>query len=113
MRHQPHARVFMTEATSEIGSLLLHNSVNVMTRQREELGLTLYPLFGHRESDRAIAQWHLCRYRQPYTAGDNRVGDDGALTFEFWDAWACPWFVWNPFASGRADDLLHRRRQFR
>ncbi|PYL41605.1 MAG: MBL fold metallo-hydrolase, partial [Verrucomicrobia bacterium] len=34
MRHQPHARVFMTEATSEIGSLLLHNSVNVMTRQR-------------------------------------------------------------------------------
>src|SRR5207249_395728 len=86
MRHQPHARVFMTEATSEIGSLLLHNSVNVMTRQREELGLTLYPLFGHRESDRAIAQWHLCRYRQPYTTSGNRVGDDGALTFEFFDA---------------------------
>ncbi len=86
MRHQPHARVFMTEATSEIGSLLLHNSVNVMTRQREELGLTLYPLFGHRESDRAIAQWHLCRYRQPYTISGNRVGDDDALTFEFWDA---------------------------
>src|SRR5947207_10008472 len=86
MRHQPHARVYMTEATSEIGSLLLHNSVNVMTRQREELGLTLYPLFGHRESDRAIAQWHLCRYRQPYTTSGNRVGDDGALTFEFWDA---------------------------
>ena len=86
MRHQPHARVFMTEATSEIGSLLLHNSVNVMTRQREELGLTLYPLFGHRESDRAISQWHLCRYRQPYTTSGNGVGDDGALTFEFWDA---------------------------
>src|SRR5437899_2817302 len=86
MRHQPHARVFMTEATSEIGSLLLHNSVNVMTRQREELGLTLYPLFGHRESDRAIAQWHLCRYRQPYTTSGDRVDDDSALTFEFWDA---------------------------
>jgi Cft2 family RNA processing exonuclease len=86
MRHQPHARVFMTEATSEIGSLLLHNSVNVMTRQREELGLRLYPLFGHRESDRAIAQWQLCRYRQPYTTNDSRTSDDGALTFEFWDA---------------------------
>ena len=86
MRHQPHARVFMTEATSEIGSLLLHNSVNVMTRQREELGLTLYPLFGHRESDRAIAQWHLCRYRQPYTTSGDPVGNGGALTFEFWDA---------------------------
>jgi len=71
MRHQPHARVFMTEATSQIGSLLLHNSVNVMTRQREELGL---------------AQWHLCRYRQPYTTSGNRVGDDDALTFEFCDA---------------------------
>src|SRR5256886_17582424 len=73
MRHQPHARVFMTEAASEIGSLLLHNSVNVMTRQREELGLRFYPLFGHRESDRAIAQWHLCRYGQPYTTSGNRV----------------------------------------
>src|SRR5882762_4757649 len=86
MRHQPHARVFMTEATSEIGSLLLHNSVNVMTRQREDLGLTLYPLFGHRETDRATDQWHLCRYRQPYITSGDRVGDDSALTFEFWDA---------------------------
>jgi Cft2 family RNA processing exonuclease len=86
MRRQPHARVFMTDATSEIGSLLLHNSVNVMTRQREELGLTIYPLFGHRETDRAIELWQLCRYRQPYTTSDDRVGDDDALTFEFWDA---------------------------
>ena len=86
MRRQPHARVFMTEATSEIGSLLLHNSVNVMTRQREELGLTIYPLFGHRETDRAIELWQLCRYRQPYTTSADRIGDDNALTFEFWDA---------------------------
>jgi Cft2 family RNA processing exonuclease len=86
MRRQPHARVFMTEATSEIGSLLLHNSVNVMTRQREELGLTIYPLFGHRETDRAIELWQLCRYRQPYTTNADRIGDDNALTFEFWDA---------------------------
>jgi Cft2 family RNA processing exonuclease len=86
MRRQPHARVFMTEATSEIGSLLLHNSVNVMTRQREELGLTIYPLFGHRETDRAIELWQLCRYRQPCTTSADRIGDDNALTFEFWDA---------------------------
>ncbi|PYL80959.1 MAG: MBL fold metallo-hydrolase, partial [Verrucomicrobia bacterium] len=86
MRRQPHARVFMTEATSEIGSLLLHNSVNVMTRQREELGLTIYPFFGHREIDRASDQWHLCQYRQPYTTSGERDGDSGALTFEYWDA---------------------------
>src|SRR5437763_13669459 len=35
MRRQPQARVLMTEPTAEIGSVLLHNSVNVMTRQRE------------------------------------------------------------------------------
>jgi len=86
MRRQPHARIFMTETTSEIGSLLLHNSVNVMTRQREEVGLTIYPLFGHREADRAIDQWHRCQYRQPYTTSGDRVRDDDTLTFEFWDA---------------------------
>jgi len=53
MRRFPRARVFMTEATAEIGSVLLHNSVNVMTRQREEIGEMSYPLFTHRETDRA------------------------------------------------------------
>src|SRR5436305_11546397 len=55
MRRQPHAPVFMTEPTAEIGRTLLHNSVNVMTRQREELGPAvagIYPLFIHREVDR-------------------------------------------------------------
>ena len=55
MRRFPSARIFMTEATAEIGSVLLHNSVNVMTRQREEIGRAIagmYPLFTHREADR-------------------------------------------------------------
>jgi Cft2 family RNA processing exonuclease len=86
LRRQPHARVFMTEPTSEIGSLLLHNSVNVMTRQREDFGLTMYPLFGHREIDRGSERWYRCRYRQPYTTTGARVADGGALAFEFWDA---------------------------
>lgn len=86
MRYQPHARVFMTEPTSEIGSLLLHNSVNVMTRQREEVGLTIYPLFGHREIDRSSERWYRCRYRQPYATTGDRVADGGAFAFEFWDA---------------------------
>ena len=53
MRRQPDARIFMTEATAEIGSALLHNSVSVMTRQREEIGVAIYPLFTHKETDRA------------------------------------------------------------
>jgi Cft2 family RNA processing exonuclease len=86
MRRQPRARVFMTEATSDIGSALLHNSVNVMTRQREELGATMYPLFTHRETDRASDQWHLCPMRQPFTVSGERARANDPIAFEFWDA---------------------------
>jgi Cft2 family RNA processing exonuclease len=88
MRRQPQARVFMTETTAEIGSALLHNSVNVMTRQREELGHTLYPLFTHRETDSGADLWQSCPLRQPITVSGDRANARGAdeLTFEFWDA---------------------------
>lgn len=87
MRRQPQARVFMTEATSEIGTTLLHNSVNVMTRQREEFKTTLYPLFTHRETDWASARWQLCPLRQAFTlAGERARPGDTQLTFEFFDA---------------------------
>lgn len=88
MRRQPGARVFMTEATAEIGSALLHNSVNVMTRQREQLGQTSYPLFTHRETDRAADFWQPCSMRQRIAvSGERATGRDvNALTFEFLDA---------------------------
>ena len=88
MRRRPNARVFMTETTAEIGNALLHNSVNVMTRQREEIGATLYPLFTHRETDRAADFWHLCPMRQRITISGERATerDADALTFEFFDA---------------------------
>jgi Cft2 family RNA processing exonuclease len=88
MRRYPDARVFMTEITGEIGSTLLHNSVNVMTRQREELGVTLYPLFTHREADRASDQWQFCPLRQRVTVEGERAGppDEDPFTFQFIDA---------------------------
>jgi len=91
MRRQPQARVFMTEPTMEIGSVLLHNSVNVMTRQREELrpaAAGLYPLFTHRETDRAADRWQSCALRQAYTlSGERAPNPDGeGATFEFFDA---------------------------
>jgi Cft2 family RNA processing exonuclease len=88
MRYQPQARVFMTEPTAEIGSTLLHNSVNVMTRQREELGTTLYPLFTHRETESRTDLWRWCPLRQCITISGERVGprDSNELTFEFFDA---------------------------
>ena len=87
MRRQPDARIFMTEATAEIGSTLLHNSVNVMTRQREE-NSAMYPLFTHREIDLASELWHWCPMRQRFSISGERAPhhETDALTFEFFDA---------------------------
>jgi len=87
MRQQPQARVFMTEPTAAIGDALLHNSVNVMTREREEVGV-IYPLFTHRETDRAADRWQHCPLGQPFTVDGERSAarpTDG-LTFEYCDA---------------------------
>jgi Cft2 family RNA processing exonuclease len=88
MRRFPGARVFMTDTTAEVGSVLLHNSVNVMTRQREEIGEMSYPLFTHREIDRASERWRSCPLRQQiFVAGERAPRrDKDALTFEFFDA---------------------------
>ena len=43
MRRQPQARVFMTHATAKLSDVMLHNSVNVMSRQRDELRIPNYP----------------------------------------------------------------------
>jgi Cft2 family RNA processing exonuclease len=88
MRRFPGARVFMTETTAEVGSVLLHNSVNVMTRQREEIGEMSYPLFTHRETDRASERWRSCPLRQQISIGGERAArrEKNALTFEFFDA---------------------------
>jgi Cft2 family RNA processing exonuclease len=91
MRRFPTARIFMTEATAEIGNVLLHNSVNVMTRQREEIDRAvagLYPLFTHRETDRASERWRWCPLRQRISIAGERAPkrEKDALTFEFFDA---------------------------
>ena len=88
MRRFPRARVFMTEATAEVGSVLLHNSVNVMTRQREEIGERSYPLFTHRETDRASERWRWCPLRQRISIAGERAPqrERDSLTFEFLEA---------------------------
>ena len=88
MRRFPSARVFMTEATAEVGSVLLHNSVNVMTRQREEVGEASYPLFTHRETDRASERWRRCPLCQRISIAGERAPqrEREALAFEFFEA---------------------------
>lgn len=85
MRQAPGAPVFMTEATAAISDVMLHNSVNVMMRQREELGLPDYPLFSHREVERLAEEWRLVGLGTPFDISSARA-DAGAVTCELFDA---------------------------
>jgi Cft2 family RNA processing exonuclease len=51
LRYFPEAHVLMTELSYFLVERVLHNSVNVMKRQRDELGLKEYPLYSHDEVD--------------------------------------------------------------
>ncbi len=64
MRDQPEAPVYMTAATAALTDALLHNSVNVMSSKRLELGIAEYPLYGHRELDRLETQWKHRGYHE-------------------------------------------------
>jgi Cft2 family RNA processing exonuclease len=82
-RREPRARVFMTEPTMRIADVMLHNSVNVMLRQKEEHGIAEYPLFTHRGVEFSRQSWQPCAVRRLYGLGSERAGSDG-FTFEFY-----------------------------
>ena len=71
LREQPSARVFMSEATRSLAGALLHNSVNVMTSQRDEFGLMEYPLFTHRELELQFHRWEVAPPGRPFPFSDN------------------------------------------
>jgi Cft2 family RNA processing exonuclease len=59
-----------------------------MTRQREEIGERSYPLFTHRETDRAAERWRWCPVRQRISIAGERAPqrERHSMTFEFFDA---------------------------
>jgi Cft2 family RNA processing exonuclease len=63
----------MTEVTGELSSAMLHNSVNVMTKQREEESVTEYPLFTHRELDQIRANWIYRDIDRSFTIPDTEL----------------------------------------
>lgn len=64
MQRWPNAHVFMTELSYFLVERVLHNSVNVMKRQREELGVSDYPLYSHHEVDDIAPQFQGFRYER-------------------------------------------------
>jgi Cft2 family RNA processing exonuclease len=85
-RRQPQCPVFMTEGTANIADIMLHNSVNVMTSQREELKLMEYPLYTHRAVDLCQQAWVRCPLRQRRNLAGDLCDDDNQVTFEFYHA---------------------------
>ena len=82
-RDNPSAPVYMTTGTFLLGDALLHNSVNVMTSQRTELGINEYPLFHHREIDYLKDQWMQRDYERPFELDPGGQLDTKVT---FWDA---------------------------
>ncbi len=59
--------VFMSEATYFLTDPLLHNSANVMKRQRIEAGITEYPLYSHRDIQSAVKRWRACHFETDWS----------------------------------------------
>jgi Cft2 family RNA processing exonuclease len=85
-RREPGARVFLTEPTARIATVMLHNSVNVMTRQREDDGIAEYPLYTHRGVDFCAQAWHPRPLGKRFNLEGDPSESDREVTFEFFDA---------------------------
>ncbi len=67
----PEANVFLTPPCFDLADALLHNSVNVMTSQRNELDIPEYPLFTHSQIDEVQERWQMRDCNRFFDATDN------------------------------------------
>src|SRR2546429_1356320 len=88
LRHFPKAHVLMTELSYFLIERVLHNSVNVRPRQRDELGIREYPLFSHDEVDEIAALFQGFRYHREieWAAYHKTRAGFASPTLEFFDA---------------------------
>jgi Cft2 family RNA processing exonuclease len=87
-RYCPHAHVLMTELSYFVVERVLHNSVNVMKRQRDELGIKEYPLFTHEELDETAHLYQGFKYNREVDWGPLHKSRAGvpSPSLEFYDA---------------------------
>jgi Cft2 family RNA processing exonuclease len=88
LRYFPKAHVLMPELSYFIIERVLHNSVNVMTRQRDELGIREYPLYTHDEVDEIAGSFQAFKYNRQVDWASFQKSRAGFLspTLEFFDA---------------------------
>ncbi|MGH8024992.1 MAG: MBL fold metallo-hydrolase [Limisphaerales bacterium] len=87
-RHFPKAHVLMTEPSYFLVERVLHNSVNVMTRRRDEAGVGEYPLYTHDELDDMAPVFQGFKYNRPveWAAFHKSQMGQPSPTLEFYDA---------------------------
>lgn len=88
LRHFPRAHVLMTELSYFLVERVLHNSANVMTRQRDELGIKEYPLYTHDEVDDIAPLFQGFKYNRviEWAAFHKTRAGFTSPTLEFYDA---------------------------
>jgi len=104
VRHHRQAHVLMTELSYFLVERVLHNSVNVMKRQREESGIRDYPLYSHDELDEIAPLFQGFKYNREieWAFQKARGAANGSPTLEFFDA---------GHALGSAGVLVRGRRE--
>jgi Cft2 family RNA processing exonuclease len=88
VRQFPKAHVLMTELSYLLVERVLHNSVNVMTHQRDELGIKDYPLYTHDELDDIAPFFQGFKYNREvdWAAYQKIRAGQPSPTLEFFDA---------------------------
>lgn len=88
LRYFPKAHVVLPEQSYFIIERVLHNSVNVMTRQRDELGIKDYPLYTHDEVDDIQPRFQGFRYNREieWAAYEKNKAGHHSPSLEFYDA---------------------------
>ena len=88
LRYFPHAHVLMSEFSYFLAGRVLHNSVNVMKRQRDELGIKEYPLFSHDEVEDIEPLFQGFKYNREvdWAAFHKARSGVSSPTLEFFDA---------------------------
>ena len=88
IRNFPKAHILMTELSYLLVERVLHNSVNVMTRQRDELGIREYPLYSHDELDEIAPYFQGFKCNRAVEWGSFKKSRAGisSPTLEFFEA---------------------------
>lgn len=99
LREQPHVPVVMTGPSRTLIDRMLHNSANVMVREREEKGVLDYPLFTHEEIDRLLPRMHP----HPFNHPRKFTGQRDEIEFTLYPA--------GHIAGAAGVEILHKHRR--